>query len=239
MPSTQAHFTAERIQQLYDEAVALVVAQRRPSIGFVQSELGLGAYPLPAAFLEQMEKQGIVSPMTSRGTRDVLVGRASGLMDKLLGRRLTTRTPSTLLHEEDLRSLLRAAASHAGLLAQRDEDASVSDRAESPRDAVITVLAPIASSAPVAVKAAEPARTPAKPKEPQFRRDAIRAGGETIGYYVTRTDGKRKWIELQNARRELLGTYKEHTDSTSDARGNFLGKGNLLVTLGSQLGKLG
>jgi hypothetical protein len=89
----------------------------------------------------------------------------------------------------------------------------------------------------MAVKAAKLPRTRAGPKDPQFRRDAIRAGGEIVGYYVTRNDGQRKWIELQNARRELLGTYKEHTDSTSDARGNFLGRGNLLVTLGSQLAK--
>ncbi len=57
---------------MYDQAVAIVLQNRRASISLVQRHLRIG-YNRAARLLEQMEKSGIVSPMTSSGNRDILV----------------------------------------------------------------------------------------------------------------------------------------------------------------------
>ncbi|HYC43391.1 MAG TPA: DNA translocase FtsK [Noviherbaspirillum sp.] len=61
---------------LYDEAVAFVVRSRRASISSVQRQLRIG-YNRAARLVEQMETAGIVSPMSSNGSRDVLVPPSS------------------------------------------------------------------------------------------------------------------------------------------------------------------
>ncbi|HZW22139.1 DNA translocase FtsK, partial [Noviherbaspirillum sp.] len=61
---------------LYDEAVAFVVRSRRASISAVQRQLRIG-YNRAARLVEQMETAGIVSPMSSNGSRDVLVPPSS------------------------------------------------------------------------------------------------------------------------------------------------------------------
>ena len=61
---------------LYDEAVAFVVRSRRASISAVQRQLRIG-YNRAARLVEQMETAGLVSPMSSNGSRDVLVPPSS------------------------------------------------------------------------------------------------------------------------------------------------------------------
>jgi len=58
--------------KLYDEAVAIVLKTRRPSISLVQRHLRIG-YNRSARLIEQMERAGLVSPMQSNGNREVLV----------------------------------------------------------------------------------------------------------------------------------------------------------------------
>ena len=57
---------------LYDEAVAVVLKTRRPSISLVQRHLRIG-YNRSARLIEQMERAGLVSAMQSNGNREVLV----------------------------------------------------------------------------------------------------------------------------------------------------------------------
>lgn len=57
---------------LYDQAVAVILENKRASISLVQRYLKIG-YNRAARILEQMERAGIVSPMSSNGSRDILV----------------------------------------------------------------------------------------------------------------------------------------------------------------------
>ncbi|HEX7641489.1 MAG TPA: DNA translocase FtsK 4TM domain-containing protein [Burkholderiaceae bacterium] len=57
---------------MYDQAVAVVLKNRRASISLVQRHLRIG-YNRAARLLEQMEKSGVVSAMQSNGNRDILV----------------------------------------------------------------------------------------------------------------------------------------------------------------------
>ena len=59
---------------LYDKAVAIVTETRRASISGVQRHLRIG-YNRAARLLEQMEKSGLVSALSSSGNRDLLVPR--------------------------------------------------------------------------------------------------------------------------------------------------------------------
>ncbi|WP_317203404.1 DNA translocase FtsK [Janthinobacterium sp.] len=61
---------------LYDQAVAVVLKNRRASISLVQRHLRIG-YNRAARLLEQMEQSGVVSTMQSNGNRDILVPVAS------------------------------------------------------------------------------------------------------------------------------------------------------------------
>jgi len=62
---------------VYDQAVAIVLQTRRPSISLVQRHLRIG-YNRAARLIEQMEKAGLVSPMQTNGNRDVLVPAGKG-----------------------------------------------------------------------------------------------------------------------------------------------------------------
>jgi S-DNA-T family DNA segregation ATPase FtsK/SpoIIIE len=57
---------------MYDQAVAVVLQQRRASISLVQRHLRIG-YNRAARLLEQMEQSGLVSAMATNGNRDILV----------------------------------------------------------------------------------------------------------------------------------------------------------------------
>jgi len=62
---------------MYDQAVALVLQTRRPSISLVQRHLRIG-YNRAARLIEQMERAGMVSPMQTNGNREVLVPGKKG-----------------------------------------------------------------------------------------------------------------------------------------------------------------
>ncbi|MGS0756786.1 DNA translocase FtsK, partial [Roseateles sp. GG27B] len=57
---------------MYDQAVAIVLQHRRASISLVQRHLRIG-YNRAARLLEQMEKSGLVSSMSTNGNRDLLL----------------------------------------------------------------------------------------------------------------------------------------------------------------------
>ncbi len=61
----------EELDVLYDQAIAIVVESRRPTISHIQRRLKIG-YNRAARLIEQMESDGIVSAMQSNGTREVL-----------------------------------------------------------------------------------------------------------------------------------------------------------------------
>jgi S-DNA-T family DNA segregation ATPase FtsK/SpoIIIE len=56
---------------LYDEAVRIVITERKPSISYVQRRLKIG-YNRAARLLEAMEIAGLVGPLQSNGSREVL-----------------------------------------------------------------------------------------------------------------------------------------------------------------------
>ncbi|MDH5632973.1 MAG: DNA translocase FtsK 4TM domain-containing protein [Gammaproteobacteria bacterium] len=56
---------------LYDEALAIVTETRKASISGVQRRLRIG-YNRAARLIEQMEKSGVVGPLQSNGSREVL-----------------------------------------------------------------------------------------------------------------------------------------------------------------------
>jgi len=65
-------FTDVEADPLYDQAVELVLKNRRASISSVQRYLRIG-YNRAARLLEQMEQAGLVSPMQANGNREILV----------------------------------------------------------------------------------------------------------------------------------------------------------------------
>jgi S-DNA-T family DNA segregation ATPase FtsK/SpoIIIE len=62
---------AEEIDELYDQAVAIVTETRRASVSGVQRRLKIG-YNRAARMVEEMERSGVVGELQSNGTRDVL-----------------------------------------------------------------------------------------------------------------------------------------------------------------------
>jgi S-DNA-T family DNA segregation ATPase FtsK/SpoIIIE len=61
---------------MYDQAVAIVLQHKRASISLVQRHLRIG-YNRAARLLEQMEKSGLVSSMSTNGNRDILAPQRS------------------------------------------------------------------------------------------------------------------------------------------------------------------
>ncbi len=57
---------------LFDQAVSVVAREGKASTSFIQRHLGIG-YNRAAKLIEQMEKEGIVSPANHVGKRDVLI----------------------------------------------------------------------------------------------------------------------------------------------------------------------
>jgi len=58
---------------LYDDAVALIAREGKASTSFIQRHLQIG-YNRAARIIEQMEKEGVVSPANRVGRREVLIG---------------------------------------------------------------------------------------------------------------------------------------------------------------------
>ncbi|MBU3673178.1 MAG: cell division protein FtsK [Sinobacteraceae bacterium] len=62
---------------LYDEAVKIVVTERKPSISYVQRRLKIG-YNRAARLIEAMEAAGLVGPLQANGGREILVPAPAG-----------------------------------------------------------------------------------------------------------------------------------------------------------------
>jgi len=60
---------------MYDKAVYIVTTTRNASISWVQRQLRIG-YNRAARLVEEMEKQGVVSPPDHTNKREVLVAAA-------------------------------------------------------------------------------------------------------------------------------------------------------------------
>ena len=65
-------YSSDENDELYDEAVSFVIESRRASISAVQRKLRIG-YNRAARIIEAMEMAGLVSEMSSNGSREVLV----------------------------------------------------------------------------------------------------------------------------------------------------------------------
>jgi S-DNA-T family DNA segregation ATPase FtsK/SpoIIIE len=59
--------------ELYDEAVAVVLRDRKASTSYVQRRLGIG-YNRAATLVERMENEGLIGPANHAGKREILVG---------------------------------------------------------------------------------------------------------------------------------------------------------------------
>src|SRR5262249_28324619 len=57
---------------LYDQAVQIVLQNKRASISLVQRHLRIG-YNRAARLIQDMERAGLVSPMATNGNREILV----------------------------------------------------------------------------------------------------------------------------------------------------------------------
>jgi len=64
--------TASEKDPMYDQAVEVVLKNRKASISMVQRHLKIG-YNRAARMVEDMEKAGMVSAMSSNGQREILV----------------------------------------------------------------------------------------------------------------------------------------------------------------------
>ena len=64
--------SSEDADDIYDEAVGFVIESRRASISAVQRKFRIG-YNRAARLIETMEEAGLVSEMSSNGSREVLV----------------------------------------------------------------------------------------------------------------------------------------------------------------------
>lgn len=62
--------------ELYDQAVALIMREGKVSTSFIQRHLQIG-YNRAARIVEKMEEEGIVSPASRTGKREILIGNAA------------------------------------------------------------------------------------------------------------------------------------------------------------------
>ena len=62
---------ANALEPLYDEAVRIVTETRKASISYVQRRLKVG-YNRAARIIEEMENSGLVGPLESSGSREVI-----------------------------------------------------------------------------------------------------------------------------------------------------------------------
>ena len=57
---------------LYDQAVAIVLRDKKPTTSYIQRRLSIG-YNKAATLIEQMEQEGVISPPNAAGKREILV----------------------------------------------------------------------------------------------------------------------------------------------------------------------
>jgi S-DNA-T family DNA segregation ATPase FtsK/SpoIIIE len=61
------------VDELYDQALAIIAREGKASTSFIQRHLQIG-YNRAARIIEEMERQGVVTPANAVGKREVLVG---------------------------------------------------------------------------------------------------------------------------------------------------------------------
>jgi S-DNA-T family DNA segregation ATPase FtsK/SpoIIIE len=61
----------DEIDPLYDEAKAIVLADKKTSISYLQRKLQIG-YNRSARIIEQLEQRGIISEPNAKGNRDIV-----------------------------------------------------------------------------------------------------------------------------------------------------------------------
>lgn len=66
------------VDELYDKAVAVITREGKVSTSFIQRHLQIG-YNRAARIVEEMERQGVISPANSAGKRQILVSDHSGV----------------------------------------------------------------------------------------------------------------------------------------------------------------
>ena len=66
---------------LYDQAVAVVLRDKKASTSYIQRRLQIG-YNRAASLMERMEKEGIVGPANHAGKREILLESAAGMEDE-------------------------------------------------------------------------------------------------------------------------------------------------------------
>jgi len=59
--------------ELYDQAVAIVIRDKKASTSYIQRRLSIG-YNRAASLIEKMEQEGVISPANHAGKREILVG---------------------------------------------------------------------------------------------------------------------------------------------------------------------
>jgi S-DNA-T family DNA segregation ATPase FtsK/SpoIIIE len=72
-PPAVGSMDAEEGGDLYDRAVNIVLRDKKCSTSYIQRRLSVG-YNKAASLVEQMEKEGVVSPPNHAGKREILVG---------------------------------------------------------------------------------------------------------------------------------------------------------------------
>jgi S-DNA-T family DNA segregation ATPase FtsK/SpoIIIE len=70
----------EESADLYDQAVAVVLRDKKASTSYIQRRLQIG-YNRAASLIERMEREGIVGPANHAGKRDILLRGADGAAD--------------------------------------------------------------------------------------------------------------------------------------------------------------
>jgi S-DNA-T family DNA segregation ATPase FtsK/SpoIIIE len=65
---------SESGNELYDQAVAIVLRDRKASTSYVQRRLGIG-YNRAASLIERMENEGVIGAANHAGKREILVGQ--------------------------------------------------------------------------------------------------------------------------------------------------------------------
>jgi S-DNA-T family DNA segregation ATPase FtsK/SpoIIIE len=66
----------EESNDLYDQAVAVVLRDRKASTSYIQRRLSIG-YNRAASLIERMEKEGVVGSANHAGKREILVESAA------------------------------------------------------------------------------------------------------------------------------------------------------------------
>ena len=58
---------------LYDQAIQVVLRDKKASTSYIQRRLGIG-YNRAASLIERMEEEGVVGPANHAGKREILIG---------------------------------------------------------------------------------------------------------------------------------------------------------------------